>query len=240
MSDGLGAGEIVDVFGLADKDRPEISVLSDEFLDSITQKTGQENVQRKLLQKLLDDQLKARRRTNNLQAKRFSDEIEAVLRRYELRQLTSQEVVERLIDIAKRLRDAGHRHEALGLTEEEAAFYDALAGGIEHVKADPKLAAIAHELVESIRKDLSVDWTDRAASEARVRTKIKRLLRKHKGDLPAPAAAPSTNGGGGGAAGGDGASVDPINYFTQLVLDQAKSLYRYWPEVGDRLFAEIS
>ena len=241
MSDGLGAGEIVDMFGLADKDRPEISVLSDDFLDSIAQKTEHVNVQRKLLQKLLDDQLKARRRTNNLQAKRFSEEIEAVLRRYELRQLSSQEVVERLIDIAKRLRDAGHRHEELGLTEEEAAFYDALAGGIEHVNADPKLAAIAHELVESIRKDLSVDWTDRAASEARVRTKIKRLLRKHKGDLPVPAAAASRNDGGGSSAGGgDGVGLDPINYFTQLVLDQAKSLYRYWPEVGDRLFAEIS
>lgn len=73
-----------------------------------------------------------------------------------------------------------------------------------------------------------------------MRTKIKRLLRKHKGDLPVPTAAASPNGGGGSSAGGgDGVGLDPINYFTQLVLDQAKSLYRYWPEVGDRLFAEI-
>jgi type I restriction enzyme, R subunit len=232
MSEGLGAGGVVDVLGLADKDRPELSVLSDEFLDSITQKAGQENVQRKLLQKLLDDQIKAQRQTNSLQAKRFSEEIEAVLHRYELRQLTSQEVVERLISIAKRLRDAGHRHVDLGLTEEEAAFYDALSGGVEHVKADPALAKMAHELVESIRKDLSVDWTDRAASEARIRTKIKRLLRRHRDVLRVPTSA--SNGG----SDGSGGDPDPINYFTVLVLEQARSLYRYWPEVGDRLFAE--
>jgi type I restriction enzyme, R subunit len=225
ISEGLAADEIVDVFGLADKDRPELSVLSDEFLDSIATKTGQENIQRKLLQKLLDDQLKARQRTNSLQAKRFGEEIEAVLRRYERRQLSSADVVERLIEIAKRLRNAAHRHEDLGLSEEEAAFYDALAGGVEHVKADPRLAALAHELAESIRKDLSVDWTDREASEAKIRTKIKRLLRRHRDKLPPPA------GGGGGGA-GDWS----INYFTQLVLDQAKALYRYWPDVGDRLF----
>ena len=235
MSEGLGAGGVLDVLGLADRDRPELSVLSDEFLDSITQKTGQENVQRKLLQKLLDDQIKVRRRTNSLQAKRFSDEIEAVLHRYELRQLTSKEVVERLINIAKRLRDAGHSHKDLGLTEEEAAFYDALAGGIEGVEADPELAKLAHELVENIRKDLSVDWTDRAASEARVRTKIKRLLRRHRVELRVPSPAGGSNGGG---AAEDGSGPDPINYFTQLILEQAKSLYRYWPEVGDRLFAE--
>jgi len=138
MSEGLAAGDVVDVFGLADKDRPEISVLSDDFLDSIAQRIDQQNIQRRLLQKLLDDQLKARRRINNLQAKRFGDEIEAVLARYELRQISSAEVVERLIEIAKRLRDSAHRHEELGLTEEEAAFYDALAGGVEHVKGRPR------------------------------------------------------------------------------------------------------
>lgn len=230
MSDGLGAGEIVDVLGLADKDRPEISVLSDDFLDSVVIKTGQENLQRKLLQKLLDDQVKARKRTNHLQAKRFSEEIEAVLTRYEQRQLTSQQVVEELILIAKRLRDAGHQHEDLGLTEEEAAFYDALAGGVEHLTADPELATIAHDLVQSIRRDLSVDWTDRESSEAKVRTKVKRLLRRHRGNLRIPQPA----GGGGGES-----RVDPLNYFTQLVMEQAKSLYRYWPEVGNRLFVDV-
>jgi len=234
MSQGLAAGEVVDVFGLADKDRPEISVLSDEFLDSITTKSEHRNIQIRLLEKLLNDEITSRMRSNRIQAKVFSDEIEAVLRRYELRQISGAEVVERLVEIAKRLRDARHRHESLGLTEEEAAFYDALAGGVEHVKADPDLAAIAHELVENIRKDLSVDWTDREATEAKVRTKIKRLLRRHKDKLPKPLAPAATGSGGGG--GGD--HTAELNYYTKLILDQAKSLYRYWPEVGDRLFAE--
>jgi type I restriction enzyme R subunit len=240
MSDGLGAGEILDVLGLADRDRPEISVLSDEFLDSIVVKTGQENLQRKLLEKLLDDQVTARRKTNHLQAKRFTEEIEAVLARYQQRQLTSQQVVEELISIAKKLREAGHQHEHLGLTEEEAAFYDALAGGVDDLSADPELAAIAHELVQSIRQDLSVDWTDRESSEAKVRTKVKRLLRRHRTNLKMREPV-TTNGTRADAESGSGGGSDDgaLNYFTRLVMEQAKSLYRYWPEVGDQLFAEI-
>jgi type I restriction enzyme, R subunit len=225
FSEGLAAGEVLDVFGIAGRDRPEISVLSDEFLDSITKRTEHPNIQIRLLEKLLNDEIKGRTRANRMQAKVFSEQVAAVLHRYEQKQLTSAEVVERLVEIAKQLRGARRRHEQLGLSEEEAAFYDALAGGVEDVKADPELAAIAHELVDAIRKDLTVDWADREATEAKVRTKIKRLLRKHKYKPPKP-----TRDGGGGLAGFD--------YAAQLVLDQAKSLYRYWPdvEVGDQLF----
>jgi type I restriction enzyme R subunit len=132
--------------------------------------------------------------------------------------------VERLVEIAKQLRDARRRHEQLGLSVEEAAFYDALAGGVEDIQADPQLAKIAHELVQGIRTDLTVDWADRQATEARVRAKIKRLLRKYKYQPPKPALS------GGGPYLFDDAA--------QIVLNQAKALYRYWPEVevGDRLF----
>ena len=212
---------MIDIFGIADKDRPEISVLSDEFLDSITKRTEYPNVQVRLLEKLLNDEIKGRARGNHLQAKMFTEEVHGVLQRYELKQLTSAEVVERLVEIAKQLRDARHRHEQLGLSREEAAFYDALVGGVEDVSADPELATIAHELVAAIRSDLTVDWADREATEAKIRTKIKRLLRKHRYKPPA-------RGGGGG-----------VDEAAQLVLDQAKALYRFWPdiEVGDRLFA---
>ena len=151
-------------------------------------------MQVRLLEKLLNDEITGRMRANQMQAKLFSEEVRAVLHRYELKQLTSAEVVERLVEIAKQLRDARHRHEQLGLSEEEAAFYDALAGGVEDVKADPELAKIAHELVEGIRTDLTVDWADREATEARIRAKIKRLLRKHKYQPPKP----RPDGGGGG------------------------------------------
>jgi type I restriction enzyme R subunit len=223
MSEGLAAGEIVDVLAVADQDRPEISVLSDEFLDSIATRSEHPNVQIRLLEKLLKGEVRSRSRTNRMQAKLFSEQIEAVLRRYELRQLSSAEVVERLVEIAKRLRDARRRHEQLGLSVEEAAFYDALVGGSTDGETDPQLATIATELVKSIRADLTVDWADRESTEAKIRTKIKRLLRKHGYKPPIP------TGGGGGA--------DAIGHYTQLVLDQAKELYRYWPEVGDRLFA---
>jgi type I restriction enzyme R subunit len=225
MSEGLAAGEIVDVLAVAEQDRPEISVLSDEFLDSIAAKTEHPNIQIRLLEKLLKGEIRGRARTSQAQAKIFSEQIEAVLRRYEGRQISSAEVVERLVEIAKSLREARRRHEQLGLGVEEAAFYDALAGGVEDGKADPQLAAIANELVKSIRADLSVDWADRESSEAAIRRKIKRLLRKHNYRPPA------ASGGGGGEGRYD------VNHYTQLVLDQAKALYRYWPEVEDRLFA---
>jgi type I restriction enzyme R subunit len=224
MSEGLAAGEVVDVLGLADNERPELSVLSDEFLDSLPGKTEHRNVQVRLLGKLLRDEIKSRMRTNRVQGQQFGERVQEVLRRYELKQLTSAEVVKRLVEIAKELRDARHRHEQLGLTEEEAAFYDALAGGVEHVTADPDLAAIAHELVESIRNDLTVDWTDREATQAKVRTKIKRLLRRRRKELAK-------------AAGASGTGPHDLNYYTDLILDQARDMYRYWPEVGDRLFA---
>ncbi len=223
MSEGLAAGEIVDVLAVADQDRPEISVLSDEFLDSIATKTEHPNIQIRLLEKLLKGEIRSRSRANRTQAKLFSDQIETVLRRYELRQISSAEVVERLVEIAKSLRDARHRHEQLGLSVEEAAFYDALAGGSDDAAAGPQLAAIAAELAKSIRADLTVDWADRESSEAAIRRKIKRLLRRHD-YRPTPLA-------GGGGDGHD------LNHYTQLVLEQAKELYRYWPDVEDRLFA---
>jgi type I restriction enzyme R subunit len=151
--------------------------------------------------------------------------LESVLRRYELRQLSAAEVVQRLVEIARNMREIGRRHEQLGLSSEEAAFYDALAGGANSVTADPKLAAIARDLVESIREDLTIDWADRESTEAAIRRKIRRLLRQHEYEPPTQSA--STEG-----------SDEPrdLNHYTQLVLEQAKALYRYWPEVQDRLF----
>jgi len=222
MSEGLAAGEVIETLALADQDRPDISVLSEEFLDSIAAKTEHPNIQIRLLEKLLKNEVKSRSRTNQAQAKLFAEQLDAVLHRYELRQISSAEVVQRLVEIARSLREAGRRHEQLGLTAEEAAFYDALAGGADAPNVDPQLAKIARDLVKSIREDLTVDWADRASTEAAIRRKIRRLLREH--EYKPPVAPP---GGG---------SVQDINHFAQLVLDQAKTLYRYWPDVEGRLF----
>lgn len=222
MSEGLAAGEVIETLALADQDRPDISVLSEEFLDSIAAKTEHPNIQIRLLEKLLKNEVKSRSRSNQAQAKLFAEQLDAVLHRYELRQISSAEVVQRLVEIARSLREAGRRHEQLGLTAEEAAFYDALAGGADAPNVDPQLAKIARDLVKSIREDLTVDWADRASTEAAIRRKIRRLLREHQYKPPAAAA------GGGG--------TQDINHFAQLVLDQAKTLYRYWPDVEGRLF----
>lgn len=224
MSEGLAAGDIVETLQIAEQDRPDISVLSDEFLDSLAAKTEHPNVQIRLLEKLLKGEIKSSTRTNQTQAKIFGEQIEAVLARYEQRQITSAEVVQRLVEIAKSLRDARGRHEQLGLTPDEAAFYDALAGGVQDAATDPQVAVIARELAKSIRADLAVDWADRESSEAAIRRKIRRLLRQHKYEPPATTS----------SSGGDG-SYD-VNHYTQLVLEQAKALYRYWPDVEGRLF----
>jgi len=135
-----------------------------------------------------------------------------VLQRYEARLITSGEVIERLVELARKMRDARHRNEALGLTVEETAFYDALAGSSEEWTADPKLAEIARVLVKGIKDDLTVDWADHEATEAAIRAKIKRLLRRLHYAAP---------------RGGGGRMPDRV---VDDILEQARVLYRYWPD----------
>jgi type I restriction enzyme R subunit len=214
VSEGLSAGEIVDVFELAGEERPEISILSDEFLDNLTHGISQPSVGLAILKKILNDEIRVRQRTNQMQAKLFSDELQSALARYEARQITSAEVIARLVEIAKKMREARHRHEALGLTVEEAAFYDALAANPDDWQADPKLAEIARDLVKSIRDDLAPDWASHEATESAIRAKIKRLLRRHDYQVT--------------KTGGAGRSPDKV---ADLILGQARTLYRMWPDV---------
>jgi len=149
-----------------------------------------------------------------MQAKLFSDRLHEVLQRYEARQITSGEVIERLVELAKKMRDARRRNETLGLTVEEAAFYDAVAGSSEDWTVDPKLAEVARALVTGIKEDLTVDWADHEATEAAIRAKIKRLLRRL-------AYTPPTGGGG--------RMPDRV---VDDILEQARVLYRWWPELA--------
>lgn len=218
FSAGLGAGEVTDILGLPGDERLEVSILSDEFLDDLQKKMAEPPLTVAFLKRLLGDEIRSRGRRNQMQAKLFGDELEAVLARYRNRQITGAEVVKALIDLAKKVRDARHRHEELGLGEEEAAFYDALVGSAEELAADPKIAEIARDLVRGIRADLSVDWTSHESREALIRRKIKRLLRKHYYRPPEKA----RSGGGGRMT---------LERATALILDQARVLYYRWPEV---------
>lgn len=221
FSEGLAAGEIVDVFGLSGDERPEVSILSDEFLDSLQERINEPTLLVAFMRKLLNDEIRARSARNQMQTKLFGEELEAVLARYRNRQITSAEVVKALVGLAKKVRDSKHRHEELGLTEEEAAFYDALAGTAEDLAADADVAEIARELVKGIRNDLSVDWTSHESREAAIRRKIKRLLRRHRYRPPAP------KGGGG--------SHLSLDEATTLILGQARALYQRWPEIETEL-----
>ncbi len=212
VSDGLAAGEVIDVFELAGDARPEISILSDEFLDRVTRGLAEPVVVVALLKRILSDEIRVRRRSNQMQAKLFGDRLHEVLQRYEARQITSGEVIERLVELAKEMRDARRRNEALGLTIEETAFYDAVAGSSDDWAADPKLAEVARALVTGIKEDLTVDWADHEATEAAIRAKIKRLLRRLGYTPP---------------SGGGGRQPDRV---VDDILEQARVLYRWWPE----------
>jgi type I restriction enzyme R subunit len=223
FSAGLAAGEILDIFGLSGAERPEVSILSDEFLDQLQTRVGEPPLLVAFLKKLLDDEVRGRGRRNQMEAKLFGEELDAVLGRYRNRQITGAEVVTELVELAKKMRDSKRRHQELGLTEEEAAFYDALLGNAEELVHDPHIAQIARDLVTGIRSDLSVDWTSHESREATVRRKIKRLLRKHK-YLPPPRIDGNGSSGGGGMA---------LERATHLILEQARVMYYRWPDVGE-------
>ena len=180
ISGAITSEGVLDVFGEAGIARPDISVLSDEFLQTL--KTSEhKNLQLELLKKLINDEIKSQGRKNVVQARKFSELLERTLLRYQNRTIEAAQVILELIELAKEMRDAPKRGDALGLTEDELAFYDALVdhGDVKDVMGDDILATIAHDLVESIRKSVTIDWTKKESVRADMRRKVKRLLRKH-------------------------------------------------------------
>jgi type I restriction enzyme R subunit len=180
VSGAIASEGVVDVFGAAGIAKPDISILSDEFLETV-KKSDFKNLQLELLKKLLNDEIKSQGGKNVVQARRFSEMLERTLLRYQNRTLEAAQVILELIEMAKQMRDAPKRGQALGLTEDELAFYDALVdhGNVKEVMGDRVLAAIAHDLVKTIRESVAIDWTQKEAVRADMRRKVKRLLRKH-------------------------------------------------------------
>jgi type I restriction enzyme R subunit len=180
VSGAVSSDGVIDVFGAAGIAKPDISVLSDEFLETV-KKSEHKNLQLELLKKLLNDEIKAQSGRNVVVARKFSEMLERTLKSYQNRTIESAHVILELIEMAKQLRDAPKRGEALGLTEDELAFYDALAdhGGVREVMSDKVLAKIAHDLVEAIRGSVTIDWTQKEAVRADMRRKVKKLLRYH-------------------------------------------------------------
>jgi type I restriction enzyme R subunit len=171
---------VVDIFAAAGLDKPDISILSDEFLAEV-RGMPQRNLAVELLQKLLKGELSLRRRKNVVQARSFAEMLEQTLRRYQNRAIEAAQVIEELIRLAKDMREANARGEQLGLSEDELAFYDALETNDSAVKVlgDETLRGIARELVTTVRNNVTIDWTLRENVRAQLRVLVKRILRKH-------------------------------------------------------------
>ncbi|MBL8695876.1 MAG: DUF3387 domain-containing protein [Planctomycetes bacterium] len=180
VSKAIVSDEVVDIFAAAGLKRPDISILSDEFLAEV-RGMPHRNLAVELLQKLLRGEIRTRRERNVVQARSFAELLEQAIRKYQNRVIETAQVIEELIEIAKNLRDAGRRGEDLGLNDDEVAFYDALETNDSAVKVlgDDTLKAIARELVENVRKNTTIDWTIRENVRAQLRVLVKRVLRKY-------------------------------------------------------------
>lgn len=193
--------EVIDVFAAAGLPKPDISILSSEFLAEI-QGMRHKNLAAALLQRLLADEVRARGARNIVQARKFSELLERAIARYQNRTIESAQVIEELIEIAKSLSAADRSGQDLSLSKDEAAFYDALAENesAQKVMGDKQLALIARELTDIVRKNATVDWNQKRTVQAQLRVLVKRVLRKH------------------------GYPPDAAQKATELVLDQAKAL----------------
>ncbi|MCC5788466.1 MAG: type I restriction endonuclease subunit R [Opitutales bacterium] len=172
---------VSDIFALAGIDKPNIGLLSEEFLDEVRNMPAK-NLAVELLEKLMRDEIKAHTRTNVVQQKKFSERLMESLRKYHNRAVETAQVIEELIQMAREFKEAMERNEELGLNYDEIAFYDALAEKPEVLRemGDDTLKKLAAELTEKLRKNTSVDWQVRESVRAKMRLLIKRLLRKYK------------------------------------------------------------
>ena len=171
---------VLDIFAAAGLDRPDVSILSEEFLAEV-RGMQRRNLAVELLQKLLTGELATRRHKNVVQARSFAEMLEQTIRRYQNRAIEAAQVIEELICIARELREAAARGDALGLSDDELAFYDALGvnDSAVQVLGDETLCGIARELVTTVRGNVTIDWTLRENVRAKLRLLVKRILRKH-------------------------------------------------------------
>ncbi|MDD2466899.1 MAG: type I restriction endonuclease subunit R [Desulfobulbus sp.] len=173
--------EVVDIFNAAGLDKPNIGILDEGFLNDI-RNLPERNLAVELLERLMEGEIKSRFATNVVQYNKFSDLLSNVIKRYQNRSIETAQVMEELIQMAKKFKEAAERGVNLGLNNDELAFYDALANNEESIRelGDETLKKIAHELAESLRQNVSVDWAVRDNVRAKLRLMVKRILRKYK------------------------------------------------------------
>ena len=207
VSRAISSDKVIDIFDAAGLKKPDISILSDEFLAEV-QHLPQRNLAVELLQKLLNNELKIRSKKYLVQSRSFAEMLEATIRKYQNRTIEAAQVIAELIELAKQMREGQKRGDKLGLTDDEVAFYDALETNDSAVKVlgEPTLKNIARELVSHVRKSVTIDWTLRESAQAQIRVLVRRILRKY------------------------GYPPDKQEKATQTVLEQAKLLCGDWAE----------
>jgi len=181
ISSAVVSESVVDIFDAVGLDKPNIGLLDDEFLAQV-KNLPEKNLAVELLERLMEGEIKSRFASNVVQDKKFSEMLANVITRYQNRSIETAQVMEELVEMAKKFRAAASRGESLGLTEDEVRFYDALANNESAVRelTDETLKKIAHELTENLRQNLSVDWSERESVRAKLRLMVKRILRKYK------------------------------------------------------------
>ncbi len=205
VSRAVASDQVIDIFSAAGLKTPDISILSDEFLAEVKELLHK-NLAFEVLKKLLSDEIKTRSKKNLVQSRLFSQMLEETIRKYQNRSIEAARIIQELIDLAKDMREANKRGENLGFTDEELAFYDALEVNDSAVKVlgDETLKTIARELVETVHRNVTIDWTVKESVRAKLRTMVKRILRKY------------------------GYPPDKQEKATQTVLEQAELLCKDW------------
>jgi len=205
VSQAVSSPEVIDIFRSAGLKTPDVSILSDEFLEDVRH-LPQKNLALELLRKLLNDEIKSRSGKNAVQARSLAELLAKTILRYQNRSIDAAQVIAELIDIAKEIKVSSQRGDELGLTDDEIAFYDALADNMsaKQVMGDRQLAMIATELVREVRGQVTIDWTVKSSARAKIRVLVKRILRKY------------------------GYPPDLQDHATDLVLEQAELLAAEW------------
>lgn len=205
ISQAVVSERVVDIFDAVGLEKPNIGLLDDEFLAQV-KNLPERNLAVELLERLLEGEIKSKFASNVVQERKFSDLLSNVITRYQNRSIETAQVMEELVEMAKKFRQAASRGESLGLTDDEVRFYDALANNESAVKelTDETLKKIAQELTDNLRKNISVDWSKRESVRASLRLMVKRILRKYK--YP----------------------PDTADTAVELVLEQAEALGESW------------
>ncbi len=180
ISKSVASNEVIDIFAAAGMDRPDISILSDEFLAEVRDMPHR-NLALEVLRKLLSDEIKSRSRKNLVQSRSFAEMLENTINKYRNRSIDAAQVISELVELAKDMREARKRGESLGLSEDEEAFYEALEVNDSAVKVlgDKVLCSIARELVDTVRRNVTIDWTVKDSVRAKLRVLVKKILKRH-------------------------------------------------------------